>query len=496
MRALGRKLTHFALLARQDGLSGAVQYACERYNPLARKRYTQEVKKLETRYSSTCVTSEFPKISVVVPVYNPVAEHLKACIDSIRSQTYRNVELCLCDDGSTSEVRDYLRTLSHSGVRVVLNDRNTGISQATNRAIQIATGDYVAFVDNDDVLPKYALEEVAKRIAAAGPDFLYTDEDKLFPDGTFGQKFNKPGYSPELLLACNYVGHLSVVRKRLGNEIGWLRSEYDGSQDYDFVLRVFEQTERIMHVPVVCYHWRVSETSVASGPCAKPYAYERAVKAINDALRRRGINAVGIPVQGLSGHYRLYFEEPAKPFNVIIECPTSSRGLLDWAASLKRMQVVKDVHIMSGAASSLFTRLGRRIVSTDSEPVCYVRATGWFDGPAETRLTELAQLLSTSPEVGLVAPTFARNRRGSILSAGIDRSSSGTLVERTGRDLRMVIRDYRNHWACRTWLVMMRFGLLTELIRAGIPDTVCVHDLAPGQRIVVDGHVVYTVAGT
>ncbi|MCL6444266.1 MAG: glycosyltransferase [Alicyclobacillus sp.] len=500
IRTLRRKLAHFLLLTRRDGLREAIRYACERYVPWARNRYTRDMVTFERRYISAWSFSQYPKISVVVPVYNPNMEYLRSCVESIRSQTYPNVELSICDDGSNGEVRNYLLSLDSHALKLCFNDRNLGISGATNRAIQQSAGDFIALVDNDDKLPRYALEEVAKRIASEQPDFVYTDEDKLFPDGTLGQKFAKPGYSPELLLSCNYVGHLSVVRRGLGDEIGWLRSEYDGSQDYDFVLRVFERTERICHVPLVCYHWRISETSVASGSGAKPYAYERAVRALNDALKRRGVEAAVEPVKGMSGHYRLSVAKDVSPVIAIVDARVTRISLqtIQWVRSLCDQGLLKRAFYLSDRGVYSILPCASQLEDVrawvdDNLLALYVRINGQFIGSPDKAIRELAMLCSVNHCVGVVAPTFVCSLHGRIASAGLDRDQFGMLFEHTNSTgLRMILTDYRNPAACRTWVMMVRGSIVNYILdREPTMDLLHSNDLRPGMRIAVNGRVLF-----
>lgn len=234
-----------------------------------------------------------PLISVVTPVYNVDEIWLRKCVQSMQNQWYQNWELCLADDHSPStHVRPLLEAFAaeDSRIKVTFRDENGQISKATNSAIELASGDYVGFMDNDDELAPQALYEVVKSINEnPETDFIYSDEDKINENGVRFDPFFKPDYSPNLLLGHNYITHFVVVSRQLLDKVGPLRSEFDGSQDYDFVLRATEQAVRIHHIPKMLYHWRTLASSVAGDPTSKMYAYEAGRKAIEAAFKRRGI---------------------------------------------------------------------------------------------------------------------------------------------------------------------------------------------------------------
>jgi len=237
-----------------------------------------------------------PKISVLMPVYNVGEVYLRACIDSIRAQSYTNWELCIADDASPApHIKTVLKEYMQQDVRikVVFRSENGHISEATNSALELATGEFVAFIDNDDLIVQDAFLEVIKLLNEhPDADFIYSDEDKINADGTKRiDPFFKPDWSPDSLWSHMYVTHLTVFRTRIAREIGGLRVGLEGSQDYDFVLRFVEKTEKIYHIPKVLYHWRMLETSAASGADVKDYAFDAAIRAKEDAIVRRKLNA-------------------------------------------------------------------------------------------------------------------------------------------------------------------------------------------------------------
>ncbi|EHR4851966.1 glycosyltransferase family 2 protein [Enterococcus faecalis] len=265
-----------------------------------------------------------PKISIAMPVYNVEEKWLRLCIDSILNQVYTNWELCMADDASTDpNVKKILTEYQQldERIRVVFREQNGHISEATNSALTIATGEFVALLDNDDELAINAFYEVVK-VLNENPelDLIYSDEDKIDMDGNRSDPAFKPDWSPDLLLGTNYISHLGVYRRSILEEIGGFRKGYEGSQDYDLVLRFTEKTtkERITHIPKVLYYWRMLPTSTAVDQGSKGYAFEAGLRAVQDALVRRGIN--GHATHGAAnGLYDVYYDiESEKLVSIII----------------------------------------------------------------------------------------------------------------------------------------------------------------------------------
>ncbi len=235
-----------------------------------------------------------PFFSVVIPVYN-VADHmLRECIDSVLGQTYRNFEIVLVDDASTQEsVRSVLAEYEHvENVKIIYRKENGHISRATNDGIAAAAGEFVALCDCDDLYAPNALYEIARLLNEDRTlDFIYSDEDKISEDGKVRRDpFFKPDWSPETFMSYMYTCHLSVYRRSLLDEVGGLRVGFEGSQDYDLVLRIMEKTDRIGHVPKILYHWRMRAESTANAMTAKPYIMESTRRAKEEALIRRGLS--------------------------------------------------------------------------------------------------------------------------------------------------------------------------------------------------------------
>ena len=231
-----------------------------------------------------------PKFSVIMPVYNVEAKWLEKAIESVRKQIYPDWELCIADDASTKpHIRPLLEKYSKldSRIKVFFREENGHISAASNSALELATGDYIALLDNDDEFTIDALYENAKLINShPEADFIYSDEDKIDSKGNLSGPFFKPDWSPEYFHACMYTCHLGVYRAELIREIGGFRKGYDGAQDYDLVLRVVEETKNIFHIPKILYHWRIIPSSAASGSEAKPWAYKAAQKSLEAMIER------------------------------------------------------------------------------------------------------------------------------------------------------------------------------------------------------------------
>lgn len=238
-----------------------------------------------------------PLISVVMPVYDVEQQWLEEAIQSVLQQVYPNWELCIADDASPSpHIKEVLTRYMEQDprIKVTFLDRNLGISGASNKALALASGQFTALLDHDDVLSRDSLFQVAKQLNhTPEADLVYSDEDKLSMGGMRLRPVIKPDWDPELFLTYNYLCHLVVCRRSLMIEAGGFREGFEGSQDYDLLLRITELTdsERIVHIPRVLYHWRMIPGSAASVVDAKSKAFERAKKALAEAMERRGVRA-------------------------------------------------------------------------------------------------------------------------------------------------------------------------------------------------------------
>ncbi|MBA2564681.1 MAG: glycosyltransferase family 2 protein, partial [Gemmatimonadetes bacterium] len=268
-----------------------------------------------------------PRISVVTAVLDPPPAVLRETIDSMLAQSYPAWEYVLVDGGCKDPaVRELLDVAANSaGVRLVRLPRNLGIAGNQNEGLRAARGDFVGFLDHDDVLRPYALYEMALRLRADPElDFVYTDEDKLDAEGRRVEPFFKPAWSPELLLSMNYITHFALLRRSLLEDLGGFREGFEGSQDYDLFLRATERARRVGHVPLPAYGWRKIAGSTAEDRRAKPQAHEAGRRALQDAADRRGWDAVAEDSPFLPLLYRVRFRIRGQP-RVSILIPTRDR---------------------------------------------------------------------------------------------------------------------------------------------------------------------------
>jgi len=268
-----------------------------------------------------------PLFSIVTPVFNTPPDVLAAMLGSVHRQSFEDWELCLVDDCSTEpHVAEMLAQAQAADPRIKLSrrDENGGIVAASNDALAIAEGEFVALLDHDDELHPKALERVAAALASSPEaDYLYTDEDKIDRAGHPSGPFFKPDWSPERMRTQMYTCHLSVMRRRLVAEVGGFDPEFEGSQDWDLVLKVTERARQVAHIPEVLYHWRTLETSTAgSGEEAKPWAFEAGARAVQAHCERIGLPAEVERDLGVPGVYHLRPRLQRQPL-VSIVIPTA-----------------------------------------------------------------------------------------------------------------------------------------------------------------------------
>lgn len=269
----------------------------------------------------------YPLISIIVPTYNTDETMLSEMIDSVTRQTYLRWELCIADGGSESPYvfsTIKMRAQKDQRIKYVFLGENRGISGNTNAALKLAGGEYIALLDHDDMLAEHALFSMVRAINQyPNAGVLYSDEDKFSktkngsPTDRYGPHF-KPGWNPELLHSCNYISHLLVMKREIVREIGGFRSAFDGSQDYDIILRITEKTREIVHIPDVLYHWRVHAKSTSGSSGAKTWAFDAGVQAVQDSFERNGINAVISTKSKYPGHHTVDIQLLGSPCVSII----------------------------------------------------------------------------------------------------------------------------------------------------------------------------------
>ena len=319
-----------------------------------------------------------PRFSVVIPVYNTVTEQLEACFQSVLSQTYDNFELILVDDHSSwDNVCPVLeRYAANAHVKVLYRATNGHISAATNDGIAQATGEFIVFMDCDDTIEPDALYEFAKKLNEnRSLDFIYSDEDKLTEDGKIRHlPFFKPDWSPDLFLSMLYTNHLAAYRTAIVKAVGGLRTEYDGSQDYDFTLRFMEHSanNRVGHISRVLYHWRERRESAAYAATAKNYATEAARKAKEDYIRRNRI-AAHLEFIPEMCQYRVVYEPVGNPLVSIIipskDHPAILRQCIDSVRSFTAYPNYEIVVVDNGSSEENRAVIARYLADVDAKYV-------------------------------------------------------------------------------------------------------------------------------
>ena len=292
-----------------------------------------------------------PLISIIVPTYNTSVHLLKEMIDSVVNQTYCNWELCIADGSDSLETKEVLKEFEQNDnrIKIIWLKENLGIAGNTNKAFEIATGDYCGLLDHDDFLEPNALFEIVKFLNKYPYDCLYTDEDKYdsskscFCDPNF-----KPDFSIDSLRSHNYITHFFVAKTDLIREVGYEHSEYDGAQDYDLILRCTEKANKVGHVSKVLYHWRMYSGSTAENPAQKMYCYEAGRKALEDHLKRLNISAtVEIMPKPYWGLYHVRYIVKEKPLvSIIIPNYENKKVLERCIDSLINVNSYKNIEIL------------------------------------------------------------------------------------------------------------------------------------------------------
>ncbi len=293
-----------------------------------------------------------PLVSIVFPVYNTPEPFLRQAIESVRSQIYTNWELCISDDCSTF---DYVETVlaefaaSDARIKVKRRDSNGHISASSNTAVAMADGTWLCLMDHDDVLAEHALAVAVLSIASHDdPGILYSDEDHIDSDGQRSAPYFKPDFDPLLILGQNYFSHLCMIRKDLVDAVGGFREGYEGSQDWDLVLRVVEKLRpaQVLHVPHVLYHWRAHSESTASNLSAKPYVIDASRRVVQEHLDRTGIGAQVSTIWGSSFNRIRWRPADDPPLVSVIVLPRNGARLRRCIESIRAVSTYPNLEIL------------------------------------------------------------------------------------------------------------------------------------------------------
>ena len=344
-----------------------------------------------------------PLISVIVPVFNIEEKWLRNCITSVTSQIYPNWELCIADDASTlPHIRPLIEEFVQRDPRIkaIFRPENGHISAASNSALEIACGEFSVFLDHDDELVPDALFWVINEINSY-PDaaLIYSDEDVIDATGRHSDPKFKPGFSPDLHYSQNTTTHLSAYRTDLIKEVGQLRIEFEGSQDYDLSLRVIDSVPEssIRHIPRVLYHWRSIPSSIAGGKGAKPYAYEAARKALKSKFDRSAIDAdVVLAKDNLN---RVRYRMRVSPTVAVITGGEANPDLFS-KTDYPRFEIIS-----TAADGGVAQQLNDAAASTKNDIICFLQ--GYLVPTSSAWLSEMVHFLSQE-RIGAVGGKLLR----------------------------------------------------------------------------------------
>ena len=298
------------ILNRQENTQGDYEQWLKRHSLNRRQAWKQKHTSFDRK----------PLISIVIPLYCTPLPYLKELIESVRKQTYGNWQLCLADGSPDETVHEFLKKNYRHEVRISYKKlkSNGGISVNTNKAMELARGEYLMLCDHDDTLEPDALFEIVKAINDQDADVIYTDEDKVSMDG---QHYFDPHFKSDFNLFRfrdnNYICHIFAVKRQVAEQAGYFRKEFDGAQDFDFIFRCCEKAEKIVHIPKVLYHWRCHMDSTAADPESKAYAFEAGRKAVEEHYKRMGIPA-RVEMTERPGWYRSRLEIQGNPLISVI----------------------------------------------------------------------------------------------------------------------------------------------------------------------------------
>lgn len=426
------------------GPTGAQEiYELHSYYPTINEFYNQQ---------QDPVSKTDPLISILLPTYNTPETFLRECIESIIVQSYGKWELCIADDNSPDKnvvkiIQEY--QAKDARIKLVQRKKNGHISEATNSALKLASGDFVALMDHDDVLWPNALYEFVNVIRSDKTvDFIYSDEDKI--DGTgkvHSYPFLKPDFSPEFLESCNYITHFSCIRKTIMEEVGGFRKGYEGAQDWDLFIRISALTSNIVHIPKLLYSWRIHEASTASDTDAKPYVYEAQLKLLEDHVKRSGRDGVvetGIITQHRTIKYAL--SDTTKAAIIILvhdyeDTEALRRSYAQHAPGLDAQVIIAhSVHLSAAEQESFKDVCGADALFVNIEADAYSTVIAvtdatelvFIDGSIELASNDWAKILVADVQtegVAAVGPVLLTQDGQTVKSAGLGVGYGGGVVD-------------------------------------------------------------------
>ncbi|MBR4458937.1 MAG: glycosyltransferase [Clostridia bacterium] len=353
-------------------------------------------------------------ISLLIPVYNTDPAMLQALLGSLSAQRYPHWEACVCLAGDRPETADVLDRAAAADprIRVRRARENAGIAGNTNACLSMAGGAWVVLCDHDDLLPPSALWEVAEAIAAGDADVIYTDEDKITADGRLHTDVHrKPDFCPDTLRSMNYVCHLLAARRGLMERIGGERPAFDGSQDHDLILRLSEETDRIRHIPSVCYHWRTVGSSMSHQRLDR--CLDAAARAVTEHMTRIGWAGEALPENGV---LRLRYD--LRPLTAVALVIGRDPERTAHCADALRAVLPEGTPVRTEVTDSRFAAMNRMAAEADEDLLLFADEACEGFGPGF--LGELA-MYAQRPDVGTVTPMLT-DRRGHIAHAGFTSS--------------------------------------------------------------------------
>ena len=373
------------------------------------------------RLSRTPMAGELPDaglISVLIPVYDTDPGMLRALLDSLTAQTYPRWEACVCLTGTRPETAAVLEERAAAEPRLrIMRAPNGGIAANTNRALSMAAGDWTVLCDHDDLLPPDALRAVAECIAQGGADVIYTDEDKVTADGRLHtDPHRKPDFCPDTLRSLNYVCHLLAARRDLMAEIGGERPDFDGAQDHDLILRLSERTDRIAHVPAICYHWRAVAGSMSHTRLER--CLDASARAVEEHMAR-----IGWPGTARTENGMLRLRYDLRPLTAAACVFARSEDEAERCASALRAVLPAGVPVRAAVGPDSAAAMNRFAAGEEADLLlmadarCGSFSPGFFE--------ELA-MYAQRPDVGAVTPMLT-DRRGRIVHAGFVRDARAGL---------------------------------------------------------------------